>query len=100
MLESGITKKEDEEVLKWASNSLYGGGTDTVVASLSAFYLCMTLYPEVQRKAQQEIDTVIGPYRLPTLEDRARLPYINGVMNEVLRWHPIGPMCNFSRFHM
>jgi hypothetical protein len=100
MLESGITKK-DEEVLKWAANSLYGGGTDTVTASLSAFYLCMTLYPEVQKKAQQEIDTVIGPHRLPTLEDHTRLPYVEGVMNEVLRWHPIGPMCTFCPcFHM
>uniref|UniRef100_P9WEI7 Cytochrome P450 monooxygenase claR n=1 Tax=Ampulloclitocybe clavipes TaxID=56467 RepID=CLAR_AMPCV len=91
MLERGLDEKDDE-VVRWAANSLYGGGTDTVVASLSAFFLTMVLYPEVQKKAQKEIDTVIGTDRLPTLDDRSRLPYIEAVLKEVLRWHPIGPM--------
>ena len=52
----------------------------------------MTLYPEVQLKAQQEIDRVIGRDRLPTFEDRSSLPYINAIVLEVLRWGVVGPL--------
>ena len=52
----------------------------------------MTIYPEVQRKAQAELDQVVGTDRLPGHEDRQRLPYVNAIVKEVFRWHPIGPM--------
>lgn len=52
----------------------------------------MKLYPEVQRKAQEEIDRVIGEERLPTTEDRPNMSYLDAIVKEVLRWHPIAPM--------
>ena len=52
----------------------------------------MALYPEVQKKAQAEIDTVIGPNRLPDFYDRPSLPYINAVVKELLRWNLVGPL--------
>lgn len=52
----------------------------------------MVKYPEVQAKGQAELDRVIGSDRLPSLADRASLPYINAIMQEVFRWHPIVPM--------
>ena len=52
----------------------------------------MVLYPEVQKKAQAEIDTIIGPNRLPDFEDRPSLPYINAVVKEVMRWHLVAPL--------
>lgn len=52
----------------------------------------MALYPEVQKMAQDEIDRVIGPGRLPTAADRDRLPYVNAMVREVFRWHPVVPM--------
>lgn len=52
----------------------------------------MVLYPEVQAKAQEEIDRVVGNNRLPHFEDRANLPYIEAVFLETLRWHPVSPM--------
>ena len=52
----------------------------------------MALYPEVQKKAQAEIDTVIGPNRLPDFGDRPSLPYINAVVKEVMRWHLVTPL--------
>ncbi|KAK6379432.1 hypothetical protein LTS17_006350 [Exophiala oligosperma] len=79
--------------VKYTSASLYTGGADTTVASLSVFCLAMTLYPRVQKKAQEEIDRVIGDHRLPTFSDRADLPYVEALLKETLRWHPIGPMC-------
>ncbi len=35
----------------------------------------MVIYPEVQQKAQEEIDRIVGRHRMPTFEDRAALPY-------------------------
>ena len=52
----------------------------------------MALYPEVQKKAQAEIDIVIGPNRLPDFGDRPSLPYINAVVKEALRWHLVAPL--------
>jgi hypothetical protein len=45
----------------------------------------MILYPECQRKAQEEIDKVIGIGRLPEFDDRESLPYVEWLMQEVLR---------------
>lgn len=52
----------------------------------------MALYPEVQKKAQAEIDAVVGSDRLPNFEDRSSLPYINAVVKESLRWHVAAPL--------
>jgi Cytochrome P450 len=53
----------------------------------------MTLYPEAQRQAQDEIDKVVGNTRLPDFSDEAALPYVQAVLKEVLRWHPVAPLC-------
>lgn len=52
----------------------------------------MALHPHVQKKAQAELDAVVGAGRLPTHADRECLPYMNAVVKEVLRWHPVGPL--------
>jgi cytochrome P450 len=56
----------------------------------------MVLNPEVQKRAQEELDTVIGHGRLPGMDDRSRLPYMEAMLLEVLRYHPIGPMGTFT----
>ena len=56
------------------------------------FTLAMITYPDVQRKAQEELDRVIGRSRVPTLEDRDRLPYIRAILREILRWRPATPL--------
>lgn len=56
------------------------------------FFLAMTLYPSVQKKAQEELDRVIGSSRLPIAADKESLPYIHAVMLETHRWHPVTPM--------
>lgn len=91
MLREGLNEYE-EDVVKWTANSLYGGSTDTTTAALTTFVLAMVQNPEVQKRAQQELDTVIGHGRLPTMDDRSRLPYMEALLLEVLRYHPIGPM--------
>ena len=46
----------------------------------------MAMFPEVQKKAQAEIDAVVGKNRLPDFNDRESLPYIAALMKEIFRW--------------
>jgi cytochrome P450 len=52
----------------------------------------MAIHPEVQSRAQAEIDAVVGNDRLPTMADKAALPYLHQVLLEVLRWGPPAPL--------
>ena len=53
----------------------------------------MVRHPEVQRKAQAELDRVLhNGGRLPSYEDQSDLPYITAIMKEVLRWQPVAPI--------
>jgi cytochrome P450 len=61
------------------------------VSALHAFFLFMTQNPEVQARAQAEIDQVTGGERLPTYDDRERLPYVAALVKEVLRCAAIVP---------
>jgi len=87
----------DTDILKWAAVSIYFGGSDTMVSSTSTFFLAMTLYPNVMKKAQAELDAVVGPHKLPTFEDMDRLPYLQAVHKEVLRWAPVTPFGGHHR---
>ncbi|EPS99055.1 hypothetical protein FOMPIDRAFT_1050962 [Fomitopsis schrenkii] len=88
MATDGDLTPEHEEHLKGASIVLYTGGTDTTSTVLASFFLAMTLHPEVVRRAQDEIDRVIGNARLPDVDDRSSLPYVECVLTEVYRWNP------------
>jgi len=52
----------------------------------------MAIYPEVMARAQAELDSVVGSGRLPQLSDRPNLPYIDAMVLESLRWHPVAPL--------
>ena len=52
----------------------------------------MLLHPDVMRRAQQEIDTVVGRSRMPNFSDEPSLPYVSAIVKEVLRWRPVVPM--------
>ncbi|KAG1825404.1 cytochrome P450 [Suillus variegatus] len=78
--------------LKKAATTAIIGAYETTTSILMTFSLAMVLYPDVQRRAQAEIDSVVGRDRLPTFEDRPSLPYIESVLRETLRWQPIGPL--------
>lgn len=58
----------------------------------------MTLYPEVQKRAQKELDQVVGRGRLPSFHDREGLPYVTNVVKEALRWKAVSPMGKRSLF--
>ncbi|KZT66837.1 cytochrome P450 [Daedalea quercina L-15889] len=77
---------------KMASSQFYLAGADTTVSSLEIMFAILALYPEVQRKAQAEIDAVVGTAQLAKGSDRDSLPYVNGLVKEIHRWNPVVPL--------
>ena len=68
------------------------------VAALMSLFVAILLYPDIQKRAHDELDSVIGSERLPTFEDRSRLPFINAMCKETLRWSPITPLGGFPQY--
>jgi cytochrome P450 len=87
-------KDDDEtlEMIKDVAGLTYLAGADTTVAAVTSFFLAMVIYPEVQRRAQAELNAVVGRDRLPEFSDQERLPYVKAVMSECLRWLPVLPV--------
>ncbi|KAI9465876.1 cytochrome P450 [Lactarius psammicola] len=88
---SGKGEVLTEELIKDSAAVAYAAGADTSVSTLTTFFLAMTLHPEAQKRAQAELDVVVGD-RLPTFADKDSLPYVTALMKEVLRWIPVLPM--------
>jgi len=61
-------------------------------SSMSSFFLALVLYPQVQKRAQAELDVVVGRDRLPAFNDRPRLPYIEALCKELMRWQMVTPV--------
>ena len=55
-------------------------------SAILTFFLMMTLHPEVVNKAYAEIQSVVGSNRLPTIDDRPLLPYIDCIVKEVYQY--------------
>ncbi|KAG1781056.1 cytochrome P450 [Suillus placidus] len=91
LLEGRTLSAEEDQMVKWSAASLYAGGADTTVSTIYSLFLAMTLFPDVQKKAQAEIDAVVGTARLPSFADRDSLPYTEALVKEVLRWNVVAP---------
>ncbi len=48
----------------------------------------MVVFPGVLKKAQEEIDRVVGAERMPTMDDEPKMQYIRGCVKESMRWMP------------
>lgn len=74
-------------------NNLMGemieGGADTTSAQLKSMILAFALHPEAQKKACLEIDAVCGTARSPDWSDFEKLPYVNCILKEGMRWRPV-----------
>jgi len=64
----------------------FPGGADTTVSAIGTFFLMMICYPEIQEKAQAELDHVVGKGHLPDYGDEADLPYISALVKETIRY--------------
>ncbi|KAF5346116.1 hypothetical protein D9758_009952 [Tetrapyrgos nigripes] len=79
----------------WLAGSLHGAGHDTTYTMITWAIFAMIHFPEVQRRAQQQLDEVVGRSRIPSLADFKHLPYIRAIVQEarlVLRWRPVTPL--------
>ncbi|KAH9055398.1 cytochrome P450 [Lactarius vividus] len=94
---SSLIKASDRDQLStqemaWLAGTLYAAGAETSSSTMHWWALAMVAHPEVQRRAQDELDTVVGRSRVPTLLDASNLPYIQAITTEVLRWRPVLPL--------
>ncbi|KAI0058112.1 cytochrome P450 [Artomyces pyxidatus] len=84
---------EEEDIIKWCSAALYAGGADTTVSALTSFFYAMTLNPDIQARAQEEVDAHMETeHCLPRISDLPYLPYVQALVKEVLRWAPVAPL--------
>ncbi|TFK75571.1 cytochrome P450 monooxygenase [Pluteus cervinus] len=83
---------ETELSIKWIGTTMYLAAADTSTISIKAFFMAMTLFPECQKKAQAELDAVVGRSRLPDCTDRDSLPYVHALVLEVMRCHTAIPL--------
>ena len=65
-------------------------------STIQTFFCNLATNPDIQKKAQVELDVVVGPDRLPTFDDYQLLPYFSAVIKEVLRWGQVAPMGEFT----
>ncbi|THH14404.1 hypothetical protein EW146_g5920 [Bondarzewia mesenterica] len=86
-----IQVREEEELdhldMTILTSAFMIGGVETTAAIMQWFSALIPAHPEVQRKAQEELDRVVGRDRLPTVEDEKDLPYCHAIVKEVERCH-------------
>ncbi|XP_042152587.1 cytochrome P450 2M1-like [Oncorhynchus tshawytscha] len=70
---------------------LFAASTETLSSTLSHACLMMIKYPDIQEKVQKEIDEVIGSNRVPTADDRHKMPYTEAVIHEIQRSMCLAP---------
>lgn len=59
---------------------------------IASFICAMGMHPEIQKKAQLELEEIVGLNRLPAFEDFRSLPYIHAIYLECMRWLPVAPI--------
>ncbi|KAI0772734.1 cytochrome P450 [Trametes elegans] len=88
----GKSLQEEIALAKDTAAAAYAGGTDTMYCTAITFFLAMAKHTDVQRRAQAELDSVVGQNRLPDFDDWASLPYLSAVLQECVRWGVVLPL--------
>ncbi|PPQ99635.1 hypothetical protein CVT24_005213 [Panaeolus cyanescens] len=84
---------DEEDAWFDVAHTMQAGGSHMTISAAQTFFYLIATHPDVQAKAQKELDNVLGSHpRLPNLDDRPSLPYIEAIYREVLRWAPSAPM--------
>jgi cytochrome P450 len=67
-------------------------GSETTAQVLNNTIVGLLQNPEAVKKAQEELDRVIGDDRTPTINDEQILPYIHAIGKETLRWRHVNKL--------
>ncbi|PSR84153.1 cytochrome P450, partial [Coniella lustricola] len=95
------------EEVAYLAAGLFEAGTETTAMTINTFLLAAACYPEMTRKAQDEIDQVVlnkkqsienhwqswgsdDSHTVPTFEDLEQMPYLAAIVRETLRLTPTG----------
>ncbi|KAL7949186.1 cytochrome P450 [Trichoderma barbatum] len=81
----GLEDKLTLDILK----AIIAVGSETTSSMMQSIVKVLAMNPEAQKKAQEEMDRVVGPLRLPTWEDSADLPYLRALIKELHRYSPL-----------
>ena len=81
----------DHQDLLYILRDLCFGSTETVSTVLQWAIVELANHPEIQTGLQKEIDVIVPEDRLPSLDDKLRLPYVDAVIQEILRRHIVAP---------
>ncbi|XP_031489777.1 cytochrome P450 78A5-like [Nymphaea colorata] len=92
----GENKLEDSDMIAVLWEMIFRG-TDTVAILLEWILARMVLHPDVQRRAQSEIDSVVGSASGVEDSDLPKLTYLQAIVKEGLRMHPPGPLLSWAR---
>ncbi|XP_041485110.1 cytochrome P450 1A5-like [Lytechinus variegatus] len=85
-----VDKMTDTHIFQTISD-IFGAGIQTTVETLYWALALLATYPEIQAKVKTEVNDVIGRNRLPTINDRGKLPYTEATLYEVMRYSSIAP---------
>ncbi|CAB1335129.1 unnamed protein product [Coregonus sp. 'balchen'] len=81
-----------EDFVEGTVTDLIGAGQDTMSTVLQWILLLLIKYPNIQTKLQEQIDKVVGRDRLPCIEDKASLAYLDAVIYETMRYTSFVPL--------
>ncbi|KAK7461952.1 hypothetical protein VKT23_008385 [Stygiomarasmius scandens] len=95
-LESVIERKDEyglsREAIAYLGGALLEAGGHTTSAFLHTIIMCLIAFPDVKKKAQEEIDRVVGDDRTPRMEDLEDMPYVKALIKETHRFRPVAPL--------
>ena len=57
--------------------------------------LALVKNPDIVKKAQKQLDSVVQPGHLPDFHDEPLLPYITAIAKEAMRWREVLPICRY-----
>ncbi|KAJ3762519.1 cytochrome P450 [Lentinula raphanica] len=92
LAENKMTSSFTEFEKAWVTGTISAASLETTSTTMSFFLYAMSLYPDVQRRAQDELDRVVGKSRNPNFNDMEHLPYLRALVKELLRWQPVTPL--------
>ncbi|KAH7673141.1 CBN-CYP-14A1 protein, partial [Aphelenchoides avenae] len=75
--------------LVYVLSDFWMAGMETTTTTMRWALLYMVKWPHIQRKAQAEIDSVVGRDRFPTMADRMEMPYMNALLAEIQRYEVV-----------